>query len=257
MNNTQTIIRYRPTSEIAILQINSPTTLNALNSAILEELNTAIDEISKEKEVKVVIITGVNKAFVAGADIKQMAEFNKAEALEFSRLGCELFRKIATMNNIVIASVNGYALGGGCELAMACDIRIASTKAKFGQPEITLGIIPGFSGMQRLVNLVGYAKAKELIYTGKMIDSNEALSIGLVNKIVESEKLKEETLNLAEQIAKNPLSTLLKAKELFSSCYYSEKVMGKEMHLFSECFETFNQKEGMQAFIEKRKANFK
>ena len=170
------------------LTISSPATLNALNSTILAELEDFVDSIDLDR-TRVLVITGEGKAFVAGADISEMAHLSEEEGLAFGRLGARVFKKIEDLPFPVIAAVNGYALGGGCELSMACDIRIASAKARFGQPEVGLGIIPGFSGTYRLPKLVGQGIAKELIYTGKMIGADEALRIGLVNSVVPPEEL--------------------------------------------------------------------
>ena len=177
---------------IGLLTLNHPETLNALSSAVLEELGNVFDELEADKEIYVVILTGAGRSFVAGADIAEMSRLDAEAGRAFGRLGAAVFRKIELSEKIVIAAVNGYALGGGCELAMACDIRIASVKAKFAQPEVGLGIIPGFSGTQRLPRLVGVGKAKELIYTGTPIDGTEAFRIGLVNKVTEPDQLMQE-----------------------------------------------------------------
>ncbi|MBV7276638.1 short-chain-enoyl-CoA hydratase, partial [Clostridium sp. PL3] len=187
--------------KIAIVTINRPKALNALNSETLKELDTVIDALYEDKEALAVILTGEGKAFVAGADISEMKDLNTIEGRDFGILGNKVFRKLENMGKPVIAAVNGFALGGGCELSMACDIRIASSKAKFGQPEAGLGITPGFGGTQRLPRLVGEGMAKELIYTGKIIDASEALRIGLVNRVVEPEQLIVEVKALANTIA--------------------------------------------------------
>ena len=168
---------------VCIVKINNPQAMNALNSTVLGELDAAFTEIAKDADLKAVIITGEGRAFVAGADISQMSTMTAAEGKAFGEKGAEVFRKIEKLPIPVIAAVNGFALGGGCELAMACDIRIASVKAKFGQPEVGLGITPGFSGTQRLPRIVGMGIAKELIYTADIIDAAEAYRIGLVNKL--------------------------------------------------------------------------
>ena len=182
---------------IGLLTLNHPETLNALSSAVLEELGNVFDELEADKEIYVVILTGAGRSFVAGADIAEMSRLDAEAGRAFGRLGAAVFRKIELSEKIVIAAVNGYALGGGCELAMACDIRIASVKAKFAQPEVGLGIIPGFSGTQRLPRLVGVGKAKELIYTGTPIDGTEAFRIGLVNKVTEPDQLMLEAKAMA------------------------------------------------------------
>ncbi len=188
---------------ICTITINNPQTLNALNAEVLNELEFVFDGLKCDDEVSVVVLTGEGKAFVAGADIAYMNTLDPAGAKKFGQDGARLFRKIETLDKTVIVAVNGFALGGGCELAMACDIRIASVKAKFGQPEVGLGIIPGFSGTQRLPRLVGMGRAKELIFAGGHIDAEEAYRIGLVNKVTEKETLMEETYKMAEKIKAN------------------------------------------------------
>ncbi len=187
-------------NHIATITINNPKTLNALNTAVLKDLEQVFDDLQADKSVRVVILTGEGRAFVAGADISEMADMNEAQGKDFGAFGAKIFRKIETFPKPVIAAVNGFALGGGCELAMACDIRVASDKAKLGQPEVGLGIIPGFSGTQRLARLVGMGMAKELIYTANVIDAKEALRIGLVNRVVALEDLMTETLKMAQMI---------------------------------------------------------
>lgn len=244
---------------IAKLIINRPKALNALNSQVLEELNEALSNIEKDDEVFVLIITGEGKAFVAGADITEMKDMTPDEARKFARLGLEVFRKIELLEKPVIAAVNGFALGGGCELAMSCDIRIAGDKAKFGQPEVGLGITPGFAGTQRLSRLVGIAKAKELIFTGDMIDAFEAEKVGLVNKVVSQDELMEEVTNLARKIASKGQIAVRYSKTAINRGIESdiETGMAMERELFSLCFATEDQKEGMTAFVDKRKPNFK
>lgn len=246
-------------NHLAIVTINRLKALNALNSETLKELDQVIEEIIHDDYVYVVLITGSGeKAFVAGADITEMKNMTVIEGRKFSMMGNNIFRKIENMEKPVIAVLNGFTLGGGCELAMACDIRIASTKSKFGQPEVGLGITPGFGGTQRLSRIVGMAIAKELIYTGKIIDSYEAYRIGLVNRIVEPEKLMEEAKILANTIASNaPIAVRLcksainrgKQMDIDTAIMY-------EAEAFGECFSTEDQKEGMSAFIEKRNKNF-
>lgn len=243
---------------ICILTISSPATLNALNSTILSELGSFIDNLDTE-EVRVLIITGDGKSFVAGANISQMRDFTPDEAMEFAKLGTGVFKKIEDLPIPVIAAVNGFALGGGCELALSCDIRIGSDKSSFGQPEVGLGVIPGFSGTYRLSKIVGQALAKELIYTGKRIFSTEALRIGLLNSVVPIEKLMDAAVELAENIIKNAPIAVRYAKASINRGYdlSAEDAMAFENKLFSKCFESKDQKEGMSAFLEKRKATFK
>lgn len=190
-------------NNIGILSINRPEALNALNSSVLEELDKAIDMIQKDDDIHVVILTGEGRAFVAGADIKEMKDMTSIEAREFAEKGMKIFRKMELMEKPVIAAINGFALGGGCELAMCCDIRLASEKAKMGQPEVGLGITPGFAGTQRLARLVGLGKAKELIFTAITIDANEAYRIGLVNKVVPADELMNEAMEMAKLIVQN------------------------------------------------------
>lgn len=244
---------------ICILTINRPKALNALNSRVLEELSDAVDQIEKDKDIYVVIITGEGKAFVAGADILEMKDMTSEAARKFAKQGLEVFRKIELMEKVVIAAVNGFALGGGCELAMCCDIRVASEKAKFGQPEVGLGITPGFAGTQRLSRLVGIAKAKELIFTGDMIDANEAEKIGLVNKVTKHEELMNTAVELAKKIVSKGQIAVRYSKVAINRGVETDIETGMEIerNLFSLCFATDDQKEGMTAFIEKRKPEFK
>ncbi|MBF8983644.1 short-chain-enoyl-CoA hydratase [Lutibacter sp. B2] len=252
------MLNIEKTENIAILKLNRPKALNALNSAVLKELDVAIDQINADKEVNVLVISGEGKAFVAGADITEMKELNAEEGRVFGNLGQNVFRKIEKMEKPVIAAVNGFALGGGCELAMCCDIRVASEKAKFGQPEVGLGIVPGFSGTQRLPRLVGAAKAKELIYTGGIINATEAERIGLVNKVVAPEDLMDATMELAKAIAKNAPKAVSYSKIAINRGMETDIETGIEIeaNLFGLCFATKDQEEGMTAFVEKRKAAF-
>ncbi|MGH4119292.1 short-chain-enoyl-CoA hydratase [Clostridium sp.] len=244
---------------IAVITISRPKTLNALNIETLKELDLVIEEIAKDDEVYAVILTGEGKAFVAGADIIELKDFDGMAGRKFSHLGSKIFRKLETLEKPVIAAVNGFALGGGCELSMACDIRIASSKAKFAQPEVKLGVIPGFGGTQRLARLVGTGMAKQLIYTGDMIDAEEALRIGLVNKIVEPEKLMEEVKLLAKKIVSNaPIAVKLCKTAINRGMQMDiDTALICESEVFGECFSTEDQKNGMIAFIEKRENCFK
>ena len=240
------------------LTISSPATLNALNSTILAELDAFVDSLDPAT-TRALVITGEGKSFVAGADISEMARLSEAEGLAFGRRGATVFKKIEDLPFPVIAAVNGFALGGGCELAMACDIRIASAKAKFGQPEVGLGIIPGFSGTVRLPKLVGQGMAKELIYTGRMIAADEALRIGLVNSVVEPEELEGAVDALLAAILKNAPIAIRYAKACINGNYdlSADESIALENRYFAKCFTTEDQKEGMAAFLEKRKATFK
>ena len=185
---------------VRILTISRPYALNALNISLLDELDKAISLVESDKQIKVLIITGEGKAFVAGADISEMKNFTSEEGRKFGELGSSVFRKIELLDKPVIAAVNGFALGGGCELAMSCDIRIASEKARFGQPETGLGITPGFSGCVRLPRIVGLSRAKEMIFTGEMIGAEEAERIGLVNRVVPADDLMNVALDIALKI---------------------------------------------------------
>ena len=244
---------------IGIVTLNRPKALNALNKATLEELNSLADMLAKDPSVKVVILTGSGeKAFVAGADITQMQPMTAIEGRNFGKMGQAVFNKIENLPQPVIGAVSGFALGGGCELAMACCIRIASEKAKFGQPEVTLGITPGFAGTQRLARLVGKGRAKELLYTGDMIDAQEAYRIGLVNKVVAAEELMPAAKAMAEKImSRAPIAVQL-CKSAVNEGLDTDLETGTayEAEVFGLCFATADQKEGMGAFVEKRKAGF-
>ena len=243
---------------ILLVRIHRPEELNALNVDLLSELDCAMAEASAEEEVRAVILTGEGKSFVAGADIACMSTMDPVEAKAFGSFGAEVFRRIEIMEKPVIAAVNGYALGGGCELAMACDIRIASTKAKIGQPETGLGITPGFNGTLRLPRLVGLGRAKEIILAGETLDAAEAYRIGLFNKVVEPEELLDTAWELASKIVSRAPLAVRYAKEAMNNSMESgfEAAMAMEANLFALCFATQDQKEGMAAFLEKRKAGF-
>lgn len=243
---------------VVTLTISSPATLNALNSTILAEMDDFLDTLDPSR-VCVLVITGEGKAFVAGADISEMAHLSEPEGLAFGQRGSAVFKKIEDLPFPVVAAVNGFALGGGCELAMACDIRIASAKARFGQPEVGLGIIPGFSGTYRLPKLVGQGIAKELIYTGKMIGADEALRIGLVNSVVQPEELAGAVDALVTSILKNAPIAVSYAKACINENYDLDvdESIALENQYFSKCFATDDQKEGMDAFLNKRPAVFK
>ncbi|WP_416044731.1 short-chain-enoyl-CoA hydratase [Clostridium tyrobutyricum] len=245
---------------IAEVIINRPKALNALNSETLKELGSIIDDIHVNDNIKAVIITGSGeKSFVAGADIAQMSKLNSIEATKFSRLAQNVFSKIENLPKLVIAAVNGFALGGGCELAMACDIRFASKKAKFGQPEVNLGILPSFGGTQRLPRLVGKGIAKELIFSTDMISANEAYRIGLANKVYEPEELLTKAKEFAQKVmTKSPVGVRLAKASINNGLDVDlEAGLKYEANSFGLCFSTEDQKEGMKAFLEKRKANFK
>lgn len=243
---------------VRVLYISAPKSLNALNSKVLSELESYIDTL--DKEVRVFVITGDGeKSFVAGADISEMRNLNEQEAFEFSKLGARVFRKIEELAIPVIAAVNGFALGGGCELALSCDIRYASDNARFGQPEVGLGITPGFSGTYRLPKIVGQGIAKEMIYSGKAIKADEALRIGLVNKVLPQAELMPAVMKLAESICANAPIAVGHAKECINRNYDldADESILLENRLFAKCFSSEDQKEGMGAFLEKRPAAFK
>lgn len=243
--------------KIAVITINRPEALNALSSEVLTELNAAIEDIKADDQVGVVIITGAGKAFVAGADIAQMKSFTVDEAYNFAKLGQEVFEKIETMPKIVIAAVNGFALGGGCELSMACDIRLASEKAKFGQPEVNLGITPGFGGTQRLTRLVGKGKAIELITTADNISAADAERLGLVNTVVNGDVLAA-AKEMAQKILSKGTYAVSYAKAAIHNGIQTDikTAIAYEASVFALCFGTEEQKEGMTAFLEKRKPSF-
>ena len=240
-----------------IITINRPQSLNALNAKTIMELSNALDEISKDTNCRVAIITGSGeKSFVAGADIKEFSDFGTSAAEDLARNGQNiLFNKIENLNKPVIAAVNGFALGGGLELAMACHIRYASDNARLGLPEVTLGLIPGYGGTQRLPKLVGEGLANELIFSAKMIPAQRAKEIGLVNDVLTLEELLPKTKELAKQIAQNSPMGITKAIEAVNQ---SDSSTGFETEIkaFGELFEMDDKKEGVAAFLEKRKPSF-
>lgn len=246
-------------SDVAWIKINKPESLNALDENLISELKYAFETTSKDDEVSVIILIGEGKAFVAGADIQQMSSINPSRAREFANHGMELMTYIENLQKPVIAAVNGFALGGGCELALACDLRIASSKAKFGQPEVGLGITPGFGGTQRLSRLIGSSNAKLLIYTGNIIDANEAYRMGLVNSVVEPDLLISTAEELASNIASKSQVAVKYSKTAINKGIQTDIDTGLEIekNLFALCFASQDQKEGMTAFLEKRKPNFK
>lgn len=250
---------FKKEGHIGLLSINRPEALNALNSTLLEELSQAIDMVEKDPDIHVLILTGEGRAFVAGADINEMKHMSPMEARIFAEKGMSLFRKIELMEKPVIAAVNGFALGGGCELSMCTDIRIASEKAKFGQPEVGLGITPGFAGTQRLARLIGSGRAKELIFTCDIIDAAEAYRIGLVNKVVPVEELMYASIEMANKILQKSQLAVRYAKTAINRGIETDLETGMiiEKDLFGLCFATEDQKEGMGAFLEKRTPNYK
>jgi enoyl-CoA hydratase len=243
---------------IGLIKINRPSVYNAVNIEAIVELERAMQAFDEDKDVRVVIVTGEGKAFVSGSDISRLAEMDSMQAHEYSRVGQRVLSFIENMEKPVIAAVNGFALGSGCELAMACDIRIASEKAKFGQPEVKLGLIPGHAGTQRLARLVGVAKAKELIFTGEMVDAAEALRIGLANKVVAPEGLLDEAKSMAQKIIDVGPTAVRVAKTVINRGVDSNLTTANalETEAFSVLFSTDEAKEGMKAFLEKRKPNW-
>lgn len=259
MQNWNNIMLEKEES-ISILTINRPKVLNALNAETLAEIDVALEEIKKDLQIRALIITGAgDKAFIAGADIVYMSKLSPLEAKDFSRLGQVIFSKIENLSIPVIAAINGFALGGGCELACACDIRVASDKARFGQPEVSLGILPGFGGTQRLTRLINPGLAKEIIFTADMYDAQFAQQIGLVNHIVPVAELLNYCKNMAKKIAaRGPVAVKL-AKEAINEGLEMdvEKALIHEADLFGLVFTTSDHQEGMEAFINKRKPEFK
>lgn len=242
---------------VCILKINRPDALNALNSDVFRELNDFMDELEKDKAIRVLIITGEGKAFVAGADIAEMSEMGSAEAEVFSKTGQDTFLRLESLDIPVIAAVNGFALGGGCELAMACDIRLASEKAKFGQPEVNLGLIPGYAGTQRMTRLLGMGNALYFLMTADYIKAGEALRLGLVQKVVEPEKLMDEAIDLAKKIMSKGPKAVSKVKKVARQGLELGMQKGSELEMkeFGSLFGNEGT-EGMKAFLEKRSPNW-
>ena len=240
----------------AVATINRPKALNALNSQVLEDLNELVDLVTADEEIRALVLTGAGeKAFVAGADIGEMSTLTKAEGEAFGKKGNDVFRKLETMPVPTIAAINGFALGGGCELSMSCDIRICADTAVFGQPEVGLGITPGFGGTQRLARLVSPGMAKQLIYTARNIKADEALRIGLVNAVYPVAELLAAAEKMADTIAKNaPIAVRACKKAINEGLDVDmDAALVIEEKLFGSCFETADQAEGMGAFLEKRK----
>lgn len=248
-------IVYEQKGSYAVITISREKALNALNSQVLDELNETLDAVNLE-EVRCLILTGAGaKSFVAGADIGEMSTLTKAEGEAFGKKGNDVFRKLETFPIPVIAAVNGFALGGGCEISMSCDIRICSDNAVFGQPEVGLGITPGFGGTQRLARLVGPGMAKQMIYTARNIKADEALRIGLVNAVYTQDELMAAAEKMAAGIAKNAPIAVRNCKKAINDGLDTDmdEAIVIEEKLFGDCFESYDQKEGMAAFLEKRK----
>jgi enoyl-CoA hydratase len=243
---------------LAIVRINRPKVLNALSRRTLEDLTAAMTELRDDDGVRAVILTGAGeKAFVAGADISELQQLESITAQQTARFGQRVTRLIESLGKPVVAAVNGFALGGGCELAMACTIRIASEKAKFGQPEVKLGLIPGYGGTQRLARLVGCGKALEMILTGDPISAEEAYRIGLVNRVVPADSLMDEAEKMAREMAAAPLAVRLGMEAVYDGYGLTlDDGLVREANLFGLVFATEDAKEGLRAFLEKRPARF-
>lgn len=248
-------VTFEKDGYVGIITINRPEALNALNRQVLEDLSSVLDQIDVN-ETRAVIITGAGeKSFVAGADISAMSTMTVKEGYDFGKFGNDLFLRLENLPIPTIAAINGFALGGGNELAMSCDIRYCSENALFGQPEVGLGITPGFGGTQRLARLVGTGKAKEMVYAAVNIKADEAYRIGLVNGVTTKEELMPTVMKLAKKIASNAPIAVRNSKRALSEGYLSDmpQAVAVEEKCFSECFETEDQREGMKAFLEKRK----
>ena len=248
-------IQYEQKAAVGIITISREKALNALNSKVLEELDATLDAVNLD-EVRCLILTGAGqKSFVAGADIGEMSTLTKAEGEAFGKKGNDVFRKLEVFPIPVIAAINGFALGGGCEISMSCDIRICSDNALFGQPEVGLGITPGFGGTQRLARLVGVGMAKQMIYAARNIKADEAYRIGLVNAVYTQEELMPNAEKLAATIAKNAPIAVRNCKKAINDGMQTDmdQAIVIEEKLFGDCFESYDQKEGMTAFLEKRK----
>jgi len=252
------LVRYEKKDGIGIVTIDRPKALNALNSGVIGQLEKVMDAVETDRELFALIITGEGRSFVAGADIAEQCPLDLTGGRNWSRRGSALMRRIEKLEIPTIAAVNGFALGGGCELALSCDIILASEKAKFGQPEVTLGIIPGFSGTQRLPRRIGIAKAKELIFSGKMISAEEACRIGLANAVYSPEELMNGAVEMAKSFTKNGMIAVRYAKACIDRGMQMDIDDGiaLENEMIAMCFGTEDQKEGMTAFLEKRPARF-
>ncbi len=257
---TKNLLLERLPEGIQVVRVNRLEVLNALNGATLRELRDVLLGVSKDDSVRVVILTGAGeKSFVAGADIMEMKEKSSSEAVQFSQLGHEVTKLLELMPKPTIAAVNGFALGGGTELAIACDFIYASENAVFGQPEVALGVIPGFGGIVRLAKFVGYPVAKELIFSGRRVKAEEALRLGLANQVFPTEKFWMEVIKMAEMISKQSSTAVRQAKKLlneFSEVSGLNYKLDSEAQAFGSLFSTSDQREGMSAFVEKRRPKF-
>ncbi|MEO6328394.1 MAG: enoyl-CoA hydratase-related protein [Ginsengibacter sp.] len=242
---------------IFTITINRPDKLNAINKQVMSDINAVMDEVYNNTDIRSVIITGAGtRAFVAGADISEFTKLNESEGMALAKYGQDVFFKIENCPKPVIAAVNGFALGGGCELAMACHFRIASDNAKFGQPEINLGLIPGYGGTQRLTAYIGKGRAMELLLTGNMIDAGTALQLGLVNYVVPPEELISKATAILQLVNSKAPVAISKCIHAVNNANTGSKGYEVEIFNFGECFSTVDMKEGVAAFLEKRKPNF-
>lgn len=247
-------VKLEQQGHVGVLTIDRPEALNALNSQVLSELDGVLNQIEANEDIYVVVLTGAGRAFVAGADIAEMKEFSAIDGKRFGVRGGNVFLKLENLSKPVIAAINGFALGGGCELAMSCDIRIASEKAKFGQPEVGLGITPGFGGTQRLPRIVGVSRAMELILTGKIIGAAEAMGMGLVSAVYPPEELMDKAMELANAICANAQIAVCESKKCIRMGIQTDIVTGSafEAEAFGVTCGTEDKNEGMGAFLEKR-----
>ena len=250
-------VKLEKQGHVGVLTIDRPEALNALNSQVLTDLDAAIDEVENDSEIYVAVLTGAGRSFVAGADIGEMKGFSSVEGKKFGVHGGNVFLKLENMSKPVIAAINGFALGGGCELSMSCDIRLASEKAKFGQPEVGLGITPGFGGTQRLARIVGVSNAMELILTARTIKAEEAQRIGLVSHVYPAEELMDKAIELANAIAANAQVAVRQSKAAIRRGMQTDMATGTafEAEAFGLCFATEDQKDAMKAFVNKEKLN--
>ena len=249
------LVELSQVGNVAVITMNRPEVLNALNSAVLHELDAILDQIESREDMHVVVITGAGRSFVAGADIAEMANYSASDAKAFSQYGNSTFLRLTRFPRPVIAAVNGFALGGGCELAMSCDYRIASEKAKFGMPEVGLGITPGFGGTQRLARMVGMSTAMGLVLTNETIGAARALEIGLVNEVYPAEEMMDKAMELATVIASKPQVAVRQAKQAIRIGMQMDmsSAAAFEAEAFGLCFSTEDQKDAMQAFLRKEK----
>jgi len=254
--DTVRTIRVEREDEIGKIILSSPETLNVLGTPSLSALQAALADLGEDRRIRVVIITGI-RHFCAGADIREMKDKKQEEAAAFARLGHQICDTIENMEQPVLAAVCGYCLGGGCEVALACDIRLASEDSKFGQPEVNLGLIPGFGGTQRLTSLVGIARAKELIFTGRIFGAAEAASMGLVSSVVKNDELLHKADEMAALLVQKSPLALGAAKNLINESREMKRGLEIEIASFSKCFATDDHAEGIKAFLEKRPPRFK